>query len=121
MAAEKECNDQEHGKRFQERHGDVVERVVVVVAREVCGLARGLVDLLLARTRRFRVLHHLGGVLLGKVRHESVVDDFPRRNVEAVGENGDQDSHGETSGERQLSAGDVVAVGADAEEDEQSG
>jgi hypothetical protein len=115
-----EGDDQEDREGFQECHGDVVERVVVV-AREVFGLARGLFDLLLARARRLRVLHHLGGVLLGKVGHELVVDDFPRRNVKAVGEKGDQDSHGESSGERQLSAGDVVAIRADAEEDEQSG
>ena len=93
----------------------------MVVAREVCGLARGLVDLLLARARRLGMFHHLGGILLGKIGHELEIDDLPRRDVEAVGENGDQDPHGECSAERQLPVGDIVAVGADAEEDEQPG
>jgi hypothetical protein len=65
------------------------------------------------------LLDELGEVAVHDAMHEVEVDDLPRDDVDGAGDEGDADADGEAPAEGDGPAGEVIAVGADAEEDEE--
>jgi hypothetical protein len=62
-------------------------------------------------------LDEFGEVAVHDAVHEVEVDDLPRDDVDGAGDEGDAEADREAPAEGDDAAGDVIAVGADAEED----
>lgn len=88
----------------------------MVVPLELQGFAHRLIELLLTGAGGFGVLDHSGGVLLGTVRGELVIDELPGRHERSSEMRVMSHSHHESSGESQGGSEDLFVVGADSEE-----
>ena len=58
-------------------------------------------------------------VAVHEAMHEIEVEDLPSEDIDGAGDESDADADRESSAESDVAVGDIVAVGADAEEDEQ--
>jgi len=61
----------------------------------------------------------VGGILVGEIGQESEIDNFPGGYVAGAGYQGDEDADGESAAEGEAAAGNIFAIRADAEEDQE--
>ena len=113
-------DDEADGEGFYEGVESVDERVLIELLRVADGGDFGL-DGFGGAGGGLNLLDLVSEVAVHEAVEEVEVDDLPRDDVEDAGDEGDANADGEGATEGDGTVGEVVPVGADAEEDKEEG
>ena len=113
-------DEEADGEGFYEGVEGVDERVLVELLRMADGGDFGL-DGFGGAGCGLNLLDLVSEVAVHEAVEKVEVDDLPRDDIEDAGDEGDADADGEGAAEGDGAAGEIVPVGADAEEDKEEG